>query len=266
VKLREVGTTNQTYLADYEKAISENTGLLLKVHRSNFALRGFISEASITDMMKLGRKYQIPVVYDIGSGSFFDTQDYGMEYEPTVPDAVKEGADVICFSGDKLFGASQAGIIVGKKEYIDKMRSHQLLRAIRVDKMATAALEAVVQLYLNKEAKQTVPVWQMMELTAEEIGKRAKTLAATLNSCGITAEVKPGLSMVGGGSLPDQTLGTYVVTVKPGISLEAFSSRMRMGTPPVIGRIEDERFVLDLRTVFTSQEEMLVQKILENAR
>lgn len=266
VKLREVGTTNQTYLADYEKAINENTGLLLKVHRSNFALRGFTSEASITEMMKLGKKYQLPVVYDAGSGSFFDTREYGMEYEPTVPDAVKEEADIICFSGDKLFGASQAGIIVGKKEYIDKMRSHQLLRAIRIDKMATAALEAVTLLYLNKEAKQAVPVWQMMGLAAEEIGKRAKALAAALNSSGITAEVKPGLSMVGGGSLPDQTLGTYVVAVKPEISLEAFSSRMRMGTPPVIGRIEDERFVLDLRTVFTSQEEMLVQKILENAR
>jgi len=266
VKLTEVGTTNQTYLIDYEKAINENTGLLLKVHRSNFALRGFINEVSVAELMKLGKRHHLPVVYDVGSGSFFDTQEYGMEYEPTVPDAVKEGADIICFSGDKLFGASQAGIIVGKKEYIDKMRSHQLLRAIRIDKMATAVLEAVTLLYLNKEAKQAVPVWHMMGITAEEISERAKALAAKINLSGITAEVKPGLSMVGGGSLPDQTLSTFVVTIKPEISLEAFSSRLRVSTPPVIGRIEDERFVLDLRTVFPEQEEVLLQQITENAR
>lgn len=266
VILKEVGTTNQTYLADYEKAINEKTGLLLKVHRSNFSLRGFTNEVSVDELMRLGDKYHLPVVYDVGSGAFFNTQEYGLEYEPTVPDAVRDGANIICFSGDKLFGASQAGIIVGKKKYIDKMRSHQLLRAIRIDKITTAILEAVTLLYLNKEAKQAVPAWHMMELPAEEIGRRAQLLAAKIKAAGIKAEVKPAFSTIGGGSLPDQTLGTFVVAVEPEISLEAFSSRLRMGTPPVIGRIENERFLFDLRTVFPEQEETLVQKILENAR
>ncbi len=266
VTLKEVGTTNQTYLADYKKAVSANTGLLLKVHRSNFTLRGFTNEVSIAELVRLGKECNLPVVYDIGSGAFFDTREYGLDYEPTVPDAIKEGADIVCFSGDKLFGAAQAGIIVGKTKYVEKMRSHQLLRAIRIDKLATTALETVILLYLNKQAKNEVPAWKMMEIPAGEIGRRAKALAERINSGGVSAETKPGLSVVGGGSLPDESLPTHVLAVKPEISLEDFSLRLRTGTPPVIGRIEDERFLFDLRTVFPDQEEVLLQKILESAR
>jgi len=146
------------------------------------------------------------------------------------------------------------------------MRSHQLLRAIRIDKLATTALETVILLYLNKQAKNEVPAWKMMEIPAEEIGRRAKALAERINSGGVSAETKPGLSVVGGGSLPDESLPTHVLAVKPEISLEDFSLRLRTGTPPVIGRIEDECFLFDLRTVFPDQEEVLLQKILENAR
>ncbi|MBN1369661.1 MAG: L-seryl-tRNA(Sec) selenium transferase [Dehalococcoidaceae bacterium] len=266
VTLREVGTTNQTYLEDYAKAINENTGILLKVHRSNFALRGFTSEVTVAELKALGNKHSLPVVYDVGSGAFFDTEEYGMEHEPSVPDAINENADIICFSGDKLFGGAQAGIIIGKKEYIDKLRKHQLLRAVRIDKMATIALETVVMHYLNKETREKVPVWQMMGYSAEEIGRRAEIVAGKLAEQGIAAEVKPGLSMVGGGSLPDQTLPTTLIAIKPEISLDAFSNRLRFATPPVIGRIEDERFLVDLRTVFAHQEEQLMQKILETAR
>jgi len=266
VTLQEVGTTNQTYLEDYAKAINENTGILLKVHRSNFALRGFTSEVTVAELKALGNKHSLPVVYDVGSGAFFDTEEYGMEHEPSVPDAISENADVICFSGDKLFGGAQAGIIIGKKEHVDKLRKHQLLRAVRIDKMATIALETVVMHYLNKETREKVPVWQMMGYSAEQIGRRAEIAAGKLAEQGIDAEVKPGLSMVGGGSLPDQTLPTILIAIKPEISLDAFSNRLRFTTPPIIGRIEDERFLVDLRTVFAHQEEELIQKILENAR
>jgi L-seryl-tRNA(Ser) seleniumtransferase len=266
VSLREIGTTNQTYLDDYEKAINENTGLLLKFHRSNFTISGFTNEVSIAELAQLGKIHKIPVVYDIGSGAFFDTREYGMEHEPTIHDAIKEGADIICFSGDKLFGAAQAGVIVGKKEHIAKMRSHQLLRAIRIDKIAAAALEATTLLYLNKEANQQVPIWQMMGASPETIAVRAEALATKIRKSGISAEVKSGLSMVGGGSLPDQSLPTILLVVEPEISLEAFSSRLRMGTPPVIGRIEDGCYIFDLRTVFPEQEEILLQKILKYAR
>jgi len=265
VTLREVGTTNQTYLEDYRKAITSETALLLKVHRSNFALRGFINEVTIPELKTLGKKQDLPVVYDVGSGCFFNTEEYGMEHEPTVPEAMAEGADVICFSGDKLFGGPQAGIIVGRKQYVDKLRTHQLLRAVRIDKMAAAGLEAVVMHYLNREARQKIPVWQMMEYSAGDIRDRAGKLTAKLQDKGVKAEIIDGLSTVGGGSLPDQTLATSLVAIKPKNSLDAFSARLRTGSPPVIGRIEEGRFLLDLRTVFTDQEEPLFQKVLENA-
>jgi len=180
VTLREVGTTNQTYLEDYRKAVTPETALLLKVHRSNFALRGFINEVTIPELKTLGKKQDLPVVYDVGSGCFFNTEEYGMEHEPTVPEAMNEGADVICFSGDKLFGGPQAGIIVGRKHYVDKLRTHQLLRAVRIDKMAATGLEAVIMHYLNKEARQKIPVWQMISMPLEEIERRARTLSEAL--------------------------------------------------------------------------------------
>ncbi len=266
VTLREVGTTNQTYVDDYEAAINEDTSILLKIHRSNFAMRGFTCDVTVPELKKLGEKHGLPVVYDVGSGSFFNTEVFGMEHEPTVPDAMNEGADIICFSGDKLLGGPQAGIILGRKTYIEKMRKHQLLRAFRIDKMVAASLEAVVMHYLKREAMEKIPVWKMMSYTREEIGKRAGRLADKLGKEGIKAETINGFSTVGGGSLPDQTLPTVLVAVRPETSLEAFSSRLRLGEPPVIGRIEEERFILDMRTVFEQQEELLLQRILDSIR
>ncbi len=265
VSLKEVGTTNQTYLPDYEKAITDRTALLLKVHRSNFALRGFTNEVSAAELKRLAKKHDIPVVYDLGSGAFFNTEEYGMEHEPTVQDAIDEGCDIICFSGDKLFGGAQAGIIIGRKELVDKLRKHQLLRAVRVDKMVVSALESVVLYYLKKEARQQIPVWRMMNETQSEIGKRAEALKDRLVEKGLQAEVVKGLSTVGGGSLPDQTLPTMLVAIRPEVSLDEFAGRLRLARPPVVGRIEEERFMVDLRTVFSDQEETLADKLVENA-
>jgi L-seryl-tRNA(Ser) seleniumtransferase len=258
VVLREVGTTNQTYLDDYDNAINQDTALLLKVHRSNFTIRGFTNEVTVEELKRLGHKHGLPVIYDIGSGAFFNTEEYGMEHEPTVPEAVLQGADVISFSGDKLFGGPQAGIIIGKREYVDRLRKHQLLRAIRVGKTVVAALEAVVLQYLNKEAKSRNPVWQMIGYSQEEIGSRARTMAARLAQGGVPAEVIAGSSTVGGGSLPDETIPTMLGAIKPEMPLEDFSSRLRLSSPAVIGRIEEGRFLIDLRTVFPDQEENLL--------
>ncbi len=264
VSLVEVGTTNHTDIADYSNAITKNSALLLKIHRSNFAIRGFTSEASVGELKLLGRQHDLPVVYDIGSGAFINTEEYGMEHEPTVPGAMEQGADIVCFSGDKLFGGPQAGIIIGTEKYISMLRSHQLLRAVRIDKMAAAALEEIVLIYLNKEAGQKIPVWQMASMTKFEIQQRAEVLVKELRTHGVSAETLEGLSTIGGGSLPGQSLPTVLVAVSTDIPLNDFASRLRLGMPPVIGRIESGRYLIDLRTVFKHQEPALLQIILEN--
>ncbi len=264
VRLKEVGTTNQTYIKDYEEAVTGNTALLMKVHRSNFALRGFTSEVDIAQLKTLARKHKMPVVYDLGSGAMLNTEEFGLEHESTVQQALADGADIVCFSGDKLLGGPQAGIILGSREYIDKMRKHPLMRVIRIDKMTAAALGATARHYLQKEAVERVPVWKMIAAGLKELESRARAVAAGLEAAGITAEVYDGRSTVGGGSLPDQTLPTKVVAVKSPCHLEEFTTRLRLSRPPLIGRIEDDRLLLDMRSVLPALDDSLL-RIIKNA-
>ncbi|GAI94064.1 unnamed protein product, partial [marine sediment metagenome] len=182
VCLREVGTTNQTFAKDYEQAVSEKTALLLKVHQSNFKITGFTHEVTIPQLGELGVKYDLPVVYDLGSGALLNTEDFGLGHEPTVQEALAGGADLVCFSGDKLLGGPQAGIILGKKLHLDKLRGHPLLRVIRIDKMSSAALGATVKHYLAKEAAAEIPVWQMMAATIARLEARAQAIVKRAHS------------------------------------------------------------------------------------
>ena len=261
VCLREVGTTNQTYISDYERAINDETALLLKVHQSNFAIRGFTHSVSTAELEGLGVEHDLPVVYDLGSGALLDTEDFGLEHEPTVQEALADGVDVVCFSGDKLLGGPQAGIILGKKSCVDKLRKHSLMRVIRIDKMVAVALGVTIKHYLQKEAVAKIPVWQMIAASPEELESRAEPVTKKLKEAGITAGIQDGSSTVGGGSLPDQSLPTKLVAIKPPYPLVDFTHRLRLATPPLLGRIESEQFLIDMRTVMPSLDDTLVQII-----
>ncbi len=263
VHLVEVGTTNQTYINDYEQAIGGESALLLKVHQSNFLIKGFTHSVSILELKTLGKKHDLPVVYDLGSGAMLNTEEFMSAHEPTVREALADGSDVVCFSGDKLLGGPQAGIILGKKSYVDRLRQHPLMRVIRIDKMAAAALAATLKHYLQKEAVQKIPVWQMIAASPEEIETRAKAVVKKLAEIGITASIIDGSSMVGGGSLPDQTIPTRLVAIKPPYPLVDFIYRLRLATPPLLGRIEDEQFLIDMRTVMPALDDILV-KVIES--
>ena len=261
VCLREVGTTNQTYVYDYERAICDKTALLLKVHQSNFTIRGFTHSVSASELKALGVKHGLPVVYDLGSGALLNTESFMLEHEPTVQEALADGVDVVCFSGDKLLGGPQAGIILGKKSCIDRLHGHPLLRVIRIDKMVAVALGATLRHYLQKEAVEKVPVWQMIAASVQGLESRAKSVVKKLTKAGITASMQDGRSMVGGGSLPEQALATKIVAVKPLYPVVDFARRLRLATPPLLGRIESEHFLIDMRTVMPSLDDTLVQVI-----
>ena len=261
VVLKEVGTTNQTYISDYEEAISSDTALLMKVHRSNFALRGFTSEVGIARLKALAEKHNLPVVYDIGSGALLNTEDFGLEHESTVQEVLSEGADIVCFSGDKLLGGPQAGIILGRKEYIDGLRQHPLMRVIRIDKITAAALGATLKHYLQKEAVEKIPVWKMIAASLTGIESRAQAVAGRLEKAGIKADVRDGSSTIGGGSLPDQTLPTKIVAVKPPHRIEDFTAKLRLAQPPLIARIEADTLLLDMRSVMPELDDSLVRVI-----
>lgn len=263
--LREVGTTNRTYLEDYESAINENTGLLLKVHQSNFRMRGFTHSVSISELTALGKRQGLPVVEDLGSGVLLPTEQFGLEHEPMVQEAVAEGIDVVCFSGDKLLGGAQAGIILGKRQYLDKIRKHPLLRALRMDKMTTIALQVTLLHYLKKEAIEKVPVWQMINYSIQEIAFRAEKISKRLTDLGVVSSTCDGFSTIGGGSLPDQTLPTKLIAIEPPYPVEDFIRRLRLTSPPLLGRIESDRFVIDPRTIMPSLDGTvikIIQKVL----
>jgi L-seryl-tRNA(Ser) seleniumtransferase len=262
--LREVGTTNRTYLEDYEAAINENTGLLLKVHQSNFRMSGFTHFASISELKALGKRHNLPVVEDLGSGALLPTEQFGLEHEPMVQEAIAEGIDVVCFSGDKLLGGAQAGVILGKRQYLDKIRRHPLLRVLRIDKMTTIALQVTLLHYLKKEAIEKVPVWQMINYPIEEIASRAEEMSKRLTDLGAVSSTYDGFSTVGGGSLPDQTLPTKLIAIQPPYAVEDFAKRLRLSSPPLLGRIEDNRFVIDPRTIMPSLDGTVI-KIIQNA-
>ncbi len=261
VHLVEVGTTNKTFIKDYEQAITDDTALLLKVHQSNFVIRGFSHSVATSELKALAASYDLPLVYDLGSGALLASEDFRLEHEPTVQEALADGADVVCFSGDKLLGGPQSGVILGKKPYLDRLRNHPLLRTVRIDKMTVWALEASLLHYLRKEAESEIPVWRMMGYGLQELEPRAEAIANKLTQAGIAAEVIEGTSMVGGGSLPDQTLPTKLVAIKPPYPLDDFAARLRLAAPPVLGRTQDDRFLIDVRTVMPSLDDSLVAVI-----
>jgi L-seryl-tRNA(Ser) seleniumtransferase len=252
--LKEVGTTNRTHLKDYQNAIGQNTGLLLKVHTSNYSVVGFTAEVSLRQLVDLGADCRLPVMEDLGSGTFIDFSKYGLLKEPTVQESVASGADVITFSGDKLLGGPQAGIVVGKKWIVDQIKKNPLTRALRIDKLTLAALESTLRLYRDeKKATRIIPTLRMIMLPLQEIEKRARHLANALKTLGddrMHIQFVKGSSKTGGGALPLMELPSLCVGIRiEGISANALEKRMRDNDPPIIGRIESDLFVMDLRTI-----------------
>ena len=263
--LKEVGTTNRTRISDYENAINENTGALLKVHTSNYKVVGFTEEATLEELVALGEKYNLPVIMDLGSGVLVNLEKYGLAHEPTVQEQVQSGADLVCFSGDKLLGGPQAGIIVGKKAYIEKLEHYPLMRAIRLDKCAIAALSATFREYMDEErAVKNIPVLSMIARPLEELKEQAEKLADCLKGCEAWAkiQVEESQSMVGGGSLPGEILASFAVTIRPfKMSCETLTEKMRHFDMPVIAHIKNEKIWLDMRTVTFAEMEMIGREL-----
>ena len=266
-KLVEVGTTNKTHFTDYEDAITEETSALLKVHTSNYRIVGFTDTVPIADLVPLGEKYDIPVVEDLGSGVLIDLAKYGLEHEPTVQESIQAGADVVCFSGDKLLGGPQAGIIIGKKKYIDRMKKNQLTRALRIDKFTATTLDVVLRDYLSEEkAIQNIPVLRMITESLEEVTKKAKTLARMLKAAKLDADIalEACEAQIGGGSLPLERIPSMSVTVKPRcITTAELEERMRHLPVPVIPRTINDRIVIDLRTIERRFFKTIVEQLKE---
>jgi L-seryl-tRNA(Ser) seleniumtransferase len=252
--LREVGTTNRTRVSDYEKAITDRTRLLLRVHRSNFEITGFTEQASMVELVTLARKRHIPLMEDLGSGALFDLRSVGIQGEPGVLDSLRTGVDIVTYSGDKLLGGPQAGLVSGNSELIARMRANSLFRALRVDKLIYAALEATLLAYVRRD-HDAIPTLRMMRLTKEAIGERAAKLAAQIDSPKLKTEIMDGESILGGGSAPSSVLPTRALGLScEGLSADAFAERLRGSDPPIIARVEEGRVLLDLRTVFPGQD------------
>ena len=265
--LVEVGTTNKTHYSDYEDAITEETKALLKVHTSNYRIVGFTDTVTIADLAPLAKERELPLIEDLGSGVLVDLSKYGLTYEPTVQDSIKNGADVVCFSGDKLLGGPQAGIIIGKKKYIDMMKKNQLTRALRIDKFTATALELVLQEYLSEEkAIQNIPVLRMIHETKEEVTARARSLKNMLNRAGLDADfgLEECESQIGGGSLPLERIPSMAVTVKPhNISVPKLEEEMRHLEVPIIPRTANDTIYLDVRTIESRWFKQIVQMMGE---
>lgn len=264
--LVEIGTTNKTHLEDYKEAINENTGAFLKVHTSNFKIVGFTEGVSIDEICKLAKENDIPVIEDIGSGVLVDLSKYGLEYEPTVQDSIKAGVDIVSFSGDKLLGGPQAGIIVGKKKYIDKMKKNPLTRAFRIDKFTAAILEMIFHEYLNEEnAIKNIPVLSLITKDIKVIEENAHKLYEKIKILKDVANVniEDTLSQIGGGSLPTERIKSKCITIIPkNISTADFEKKLRVGESPVIGRISENKLILDMRTVLEDEIDILANKII----
>lgn len=262
--LREVGTTNRTRIADYERAITERTRLLLRVHRSNFEISGFTEQPKLEGLVALAQKHKLPLMEDLGSGALFDLRMAGIDGETGVLDSLRAGVHVVTYSGDKLLGGPQAGLISGRHDLIKKMRGNSLFRALRVDKLTYAALEATLLAYVKRDYE-SIPALRMMTLPQTEIARRAEELKARLDSSQLQAELIDGESLIGGGSAPSSTLPTTVLALTCySLTANQLAERLRAADPPVIARVEDGRVLLDLRTVFPGQDEVLRQ-ILVNA-
>jgi L-seryl-tRNA(Ser) seleniumtransferase len=255
--LREAGTTNRTRIADYENAINERTRLLLRVHRSNFEITGFTERATTAELGALSRKHGVPLMEDLGSGALLDLNSIGIRGEDSVFDSLQSGVDVVTYSGDKLLGGPQAGLISGDPKLIARMRSNSLFRALRADKLTYAALEATLLAYVKRD-HDALPVLRMMRLTKEEIAKRAEAMAALLRSKKLQIELLDGDSVIGGGAAPSCVLPTRLLALScDGLAADELAARLRESDPPVIARIEEGCVILDLRTVFPEQDAAL---------
>ncbi len=251
--LIEIGTTNKVHLADYEEALAKGAAVVVHVHRSNFKMIGFTEEPTLQEIVQTAHRFSVPVIADLGSGVLLDTARYGLGHEPTVQEVLATGADLVCFSGDKLLGGPQAGIVIGQKNLIEKIKKHPLARAMRADKTRLAGLAATLIHYLKDEAESAIPVWQMIAAPASQLKARAARWAAVLQ----TGEVIPGKSTVGGGSLPEETLETWLLALEVR-SPNRFMDTLRHSQPPIIARADEGRVVLDPRTVLPDQEEALL--------
>lgn len=265
--LKEVGTTNKTHYSDYADAVSEETRLILKVHTSNYKIIGFTESVSLKELKVLAEEKDLLLVEDMGSGALLNLEQFGLEHEPTVQESVAAGADLVCFSGDKLLGGPQAGIIVGKKTIIDRLKKHPLMRAMRIDKFTVAALELTLQAYLNEEKRlQQIPVLEMLSTPADVLKKRGQKLCRILRSrCdGLKCQVVPSEGKIGGGSLPEETLAGWAVKVEiEGISADQMIEALQQTSVPVVGRIVKDACLLDMRTIRDSELPLLAEQLKE---
>jgi L-seryl-tRNA(Ser) seleniumtransferase len=259
--LREVGTTNRTRIADYERAINERTRLLLRVHRSNFEITGFTEQPSLEELVALARRRNLPLMEDLGSGALFDLRSVGITDEPGVLDSLRAGVDVVTYSGDKLLGGPQAGLISGRADLVARMRSNSLFRALRVDKLTYAALEATLLAYVKGD-HDAVPALHMMRLSKDEIARRAEALAAKVKAGKLELELLDGESVIGGGAAPSAVLPTRLIALTHAkLGADELCARLRSADPPIVARVEEGRVLLDLRTVFPEQDAVLARAL-----
>jgi L-seryl-tRNA(Ser) seleniumtransferase len=269
-KLVEVGTTNKTHLYDYERNITSETGLIMKVHTSNFVISGFTSAVPGVQLVDLAHQHHIPVFEDLGSGVLMDLRPYGIGQEPTVQEVIAEGVDIVSFSGDKLLGGPQAGIIAGKKEYIDRLKRNQLMRSLRVDKFTLAALHATLKQYLHpNKAISEIPTLHMILQSVDEVRNKAMQFISKLDSLGYySAELTQTESEVGGGTMPDVKIPSWAVELTSQVdrNVAALSKRLRMAAFPVIGRIQNDRFILDFRTIAEDEIDLILSSLQLNKK
>jgi len=261
-KLREVGATNKTTLEDYVRAVGPETALILKVHRSNFFMSGFVDSPSSNEISALARKKRVPFVEDLGSGAMIATESLGIaEHEPTPGDALKAGADLVCFSGDKLFGGPQTGIIVGKKRFVTALKREPMFRALRCDKLCLATLQTTVDLHLDQKIGE-IPALALLQISEEALRDRAAAIASRLADLPLNIAIGRGKAKTGGGTLPKSNLPSVTIDILPrDASLVEFAASLRASNPPVIGYITDNRFKLDLRTIFPQQDEVVITAV-----
>lgn len=260
--LVEVGTTNRTYVRDYAGAIGPDTAAIMRVHTSNFRIQGFVHQPTLAELAELAHANGCLLLDDLGSGTLLDTTPLGLPHEPTVQESLAAGADLVMFSGDKLLGGPQAGLLVGRRDLIERLRHAPLTRALRVDKTTLAGIQANLLHYCRGEALQQAPVWRMLAMSAGDVAERVGALLNALGAQGAGCEQHAGRSMIGGGALPEESLPTTLIALPPG-DATALARRLRLGDPPVAARIEDERVVLDLRTVLPREQDALLRRLRE---
>ena len=257
-KLVEVGTTNRTYASDYESAVTPNTAAILKVHPSNFTVEGFIHVPEFSELVEAGRKHEIPVINDLGSGCLVDTRQYGLDREPMAQESVADGAALTLFSGDKLLGGPQAGLIAGEKRWVDLVSKHPLARAVRIDKMTLSAIAATLVSYLKGTHESDIPIWAMISASESDLAVRAEKWRVKIGE----GVVERGRSAIGGGSLPGQTLPTSLFAIEMGTRADAFAANLRKSPVAVVARIENDRILLDPRTVLPDQDAAVIEAVI----